>query len=106
MAGILSYFFLGAGFILLTVGIFLYALFFPTGVPFWVWIIVVAGFALIVIGLITNITGQAVNGGYDSSGYTYGYNFYYKRPALPNDPYGMPVDNDKPGPVAITNVSY
>ena len=106
MSGLLPYVFLGAGFILLTIGIFLYALLFPTGVPFWVWIILIAAFALIVIGLVTNITGQMVSGGYDSSGQPYGYNFYYNRPARPDDPFVMSPDSSKAGPVAITNITY
>jgi hypothetical protein len=104
MAGLLSYVLLGFGFLLMAVGIFLYALYFPEGVPFWVWIIIAVAFLLIVVGLITNITSTVITDGYDSSGYPYGYNFYYKRPATPNDPFTMNSDSYIAGPMAVTNV--
>jgi hypothetical protein len=104
MAGLMSYLFLGAGFLLMVVGVFLYSFYFPVGVPFWVWILVAAAFILIVIGLVSSITGQVMSGGYDSSGYPYGYNFYYKRPVRPDDNMIITTDDYKSGPLAVTNV--
>ncbi len=103
MSTLLSYFLLGIGFLLMAVGVFLYSYYFPIGVPFWVWTIIIVAFGLIIAGIITNITTQAISNGYDSSGYPYGYNFYYNRPASPNDPFKMSSDDYIAGPVAVVN---
>ena len=105
MAGIIAFALIGIGFILLTLGIFLYAWYFPIGVPFWVWIIIVAAIIIMMAGLISRITGQVASGGYDVSGYPYGYNYYYNRPAGPNDPSFMVNIDDGPNPLAVTGAA-